>query len=378
MAASDLPASLDELLARHSNDERFIRAKLSQLSKPKLGQKPLSKEQVEEQTVRLTTEMRERHSAERLELESRIASALTTAPIIDEHSRVESFSKCDNVTVDESTAAINVTVRETGTTPIPVTAAAAAAAGSLSHGTGIPSPLPSSVVSPGSTGTRAERRRQKKAADARARLDEDIVATSSPSSMSAKELELEQLRIQLEPLGLGVKPVAADGNCLYRAVSDQLTQLAACGAAKSSSAPDHLALRHAAAEHIRLHPAEFGPFLPYEPQDAFPEGVNPDEKAVQAAVDRYCARMARSGIWGGHPELRALATFLLTPIVVHEAGAPAQTLLPITDAELKTGSTNGMNGTSLFGGSALQLSFHRHYYALGEHYNSVVQLVSGR
>ena len=80
--------------------------------------------------------------------------------------------------------------------------------------------------------------------------------------------------------------------------------------------------------------------------------------------------MARPGVWGGHPELRALATALLTPIIVHEAGAPPLVIAPITDEHLRSGIQASGPASSTSAG--LQLSFHRHYYALGEHYNSVV------
>jgi OTU domain-containing protein 6 len=170
----------------------------------------------------------------------------------------------------------------------------------------------------------------KKYEAARAADDEDDAAAASAaaSGPSAKEVELARLHAQLAPLGLAVRPVAADGNCLFRAVSDQLSllQVRTTAAAATATPPDHAGLRRRAAEHIRLHPADFGPFLPYETGDGYPEGETPPPAAVRAAVDAYCARMSRPGVWGGHPELRALATALLTPIVIHEAGAP-----PVTD-----------------------------------------------
>ena len=202
-------------------------------------------------------------------------------------------------------------------------------------------------------------------------------ASQAAGAPSAKEIERARMRAQLTPLGLVVRDIAADGNCLFRAVSDQLAaQLlrersgAASPFAATPLPPDHLTLRRRATEHIRLHPVDFGPFLPYEPQDGFPEGEHPAPSAVRAAVDSYCARMARPGIWGGHPELRALATVLLTPIVVHEADAPPQTIMPMTDEDVRAGGRASGVGA---GEGSLMLSYHRHYYALGEHYNSVVK-----
>jgi len=66
----------------HKNDERFLNAKVSQLSKPKLGQKPLSKEDIAERSALMTQEMRDRHRVELSELEERLAASasVTSAP----------------------------------------------------------------------------------------------------------------------------------------------------------------------------------------------------------------------------------------------------------------------------------------------------------
>lgn len=196
-----------------------------------------------------------------------------------------------------------------------------------------------------------------------------------------------------------------------QAVSDQLLLISAAAAApggKPAGVPDHVTLRRRAAEHIRAHASEFAPFLPYEPGDGYPEGEHPDPAAVAAAVGRYCARMGGSSTWGGHPELRALSCVLGLPLQVFQAGAPSYTITP--DAEGVDGGGRGAGGagagagaprragggddseqllgrgeqpgggrSALFGDPSLRLrlSFHRSYYALGEHYNSVVAKGAG-
>ena len=64
--------------------------------------------------------------------------------------------------------------------------------------------------------------------------------------------------------------------------------------------------------------------------------------------------------WGGQLELQALTQILKAPITVHEAGKE-----PVL---MGAGGEGGGGG----GAAALQLSYHRHAYSLGEHYNSVV------
>jgi len=89
---------------------------------------------------------------------------------------------------------------------------------------------------------------------------------------------------------------------------------------------------------------------------------------VRAAVARYAARLASTAQWGGHPELRALACTLGRPIVVYQAGAAPWQMAPDADAMLVAGRTGTGGGVV----APLRLSFHKFYYGLGEHYNSVV------
>jgi OTU domain-containing protein 6 len=63
-------------------------------------------------------------------------------------------------------------------------------------------------------------------------------------------------------------------------------------------------------------------------------------------------RVRSSNEWGGHLELRALSEGLNKCIVVYSANQPVLVL--------------GEEG------DAIRLSYHLHYYSLGEHYNQVV------
>lgn len=145
--------------------------------------------------------------------------------------------------------------------------------------------------------------------------------------------------------------------------------------AGGDSGGDYLSLRRRAATYIRLHALEFAPFLPYEPADGYPEDEPNNETKVKAAVDKYCQRLSSTSAWGGHPELRALASTLGVPIMVYQAEGDAWRLAPDNeegegDAMVKGGG--GLKRRGDDGEGVLRLSFHRHYYALGEHYNSVI------
>jgi OTU domain-containing protein 6 len=96
-----------------------------------------------------------------------------------------------------------------------------------------------------------------------------------------------------------------------------------------------------AADHIRKNAQEFAPFL----------GLDPEEDEFRS----YCSKVASDSLaeWGGQLEIRALTECLQREVRVYSANAPLLTM----------GDSNGL--------PPLRLAFHRHYYALGEHYNSV-------
>ena len=91
---------------------------------------------------------------------------------------------------------------------------------------------------------------------------------------------------------------------------------------------------------MRGHAEEFAPFLGYEPGDQ-------DYLA-------YCDKVESvvSAEWGGQLELKALSHVLGLPIYVYDG-----------TSIIKMGDD--------LGADPLRLSYHRFYYALGEHYNSV-------
>ena len=212
--------------------------------------------------------------------------------------------------------------------------------------------------------SRKERRLAKQAMwDAeQARADARAAASSAPASASsAKEEEMRALLEQLTPLGLCISAIPADGNCLFRAVADQLQlQLQqADGAPVSAALTEHRALRARAQEFIRTYWEDFAPFLPYEAADGYAAAERAGDP--RSAVIRYCERMTSSNAWGGHPEIRALANVLGCSVVVFRAGAkPLQ-----FDPKGEERSVSGIGGRR-----QLRISFHAHQLSAGEHYNS--------
>ena len=126
----------------------------------------------------------------------------------------------------------------------------------------------------------------------------------------------------------------------HRAIADQLTFTRTDG-----DIHDHYSLRRLASTYIRNNADEFSPFLGFEKTDR--------------EFSMYCDRVASEveAEWGGELELKALSCALQRTILIYSKDSP----------------TLCMNNSS---NSAvpLRVTYHKHYFSLGEHYNSVQQL----
>jgi len=163
---------------------------------------------------------------------------------------------------------------------------------------------------------------------------------------SAREMELSQIReLYLADAQLEVNEVTADGNCLYRAVAEQLNR----SSDQSGGKKDYGDMRRLCAEALSSNQEEYAPFAELDD--------------VISTFDGYIEKVRSSSEWGGHLELRALAVELKRTIVVYSADAPPLEII-------------GSGGSKEEGGEedVIRLSFHRNYYALGEHYNCVVSV----
>ena len=189
-------------------------------------------------------------------------------------------------------------------------------------------------------GGKKKSKAQKKEEAERAR-EQRIADAHAGAGPSERLVEMEKLDAQLKPLGLVIHEIPADGHCLYRSLAHQLQLRAADNDGGGGAAEDHLSCRREIAAHIRSHPNDFVPFL-----------------AESGATDlaAYCETIESSNEWGGQLEITALAHSRKACITVFSADAPPL----LTGEEYKA-----------LGGPCIELAYHRHYYGLGEHYNSV-------
>lgn len=169
---------------------------------------------------------------------------------------------------------------------------------------------------------------KKKAELEKGRKEAELEAASM---VNHKEIENKNINEKLIPLNLGIEIITADGHCLYNSISDQLK-------IRKNIDKDYKELREIAGTYMRNNSDDFIPFVFLEEDNTF---------------DDYCNKVINTATWGGQLEIVAISKSLKIPINVVQADTP---LVKIGDE---------------FEGSPLYLSYHRHAYGLGEHYNSL-------
>jgi OTU domain-containing protein 6 len=196
---------------------------------------------------------------------------------------------------------------------------------------------------------REKQKEQERQKDAAIRAELETVTQSGPS---ARDAEMAAIQAQLEPLGLCIATIPADGHCLYRAVQAQLLSASLTTTDTDTTVVDDdlvWQMRETCANAILDQGHDLEAFL------EFTDNV-PD---LQTYVNRV---RTRADCWGGHVELRALSTALQRPIHVYQAAGGC---LVIDDSHGNASSSSNVV-------EPIRLSYHLRYYSLGEHYNQVI------
>jgi len=137
--------------------------------------------------------------------------------------------------------------------------------------------------------------------------------------------DFEKFEVQLAKLALKIKDVAGDGNCLFRAVADQI----------DNAQQRYDEYRQKTVNFVEKNKAMFEPFVDDEDGMTF---------------QQYCKNMRNNGEWAGHIELQAASLAFGVNIIIHQLNAPRWEVINHTGKGVKT----------------IQLSYHD-----GEHYCSV-------
>eukprot|EP01117_Protostelium_nocturnum_P006675 TRINITY_DN2402_c0_g1_i1.p1 TRINITY_DN2402_c0_g1~~TRINITY_DN2402_c0_g1_i1.p1 ORF type:complete len:549 (-),score=198.23 TRINITY_DN2402_c0_g1_i1:24-1670(-) len=139
---------------------------------------------------------------------------------------------------------------------------------------------------------------------------------------SSWKSDFQKFQEQVSLHGLFIKDVTGDGNCLFRAVSDQI----------EGHPNSHDDIRQRTVDCIEENREMFEPFI----EDDVP-------------FDKYCIDMRKNGEWGGHLELQAMSLICAVNITVHQLDSPRWEI-------------NNFGPTA----RSIHLSYHR-----GDHYASV-------
>lgn len=198
--------------------------------------------------------------------------------------------------------------------------------------------------------SKAKQRRDRRAQQEAER--EQRIQAEQSDIVSDRMVENEKLEKKLKPLGLTVSEIKPDGHCLYRAVEDQLALLSG-----GASPYTYQELREMAAEYMREHASDF---LPFFLSENLVEG-DPDESLTQK-FENYCEEVESTAIWGGQLELGALTHCLKRHIMIFSGSFP----------DVEMGKEYKSQGIADSSDSSIMLSYHKHAFGLGEHYNSLV------
>lgn len=193
--------------------------------------------------------------------------------------------------------------------------------------------------------TKSAKRKEKRAQQELAR--EQRIQEEQSNIVSDKMVENEKLEKKLVPLGLVINEIKPDGHCLYRAVEDQLKVKS-----KSSSFYTFQELRKMVADYMRKNSSDFLPFFLSE------SGTDGDGD-FDERFESYCNEVESTAAWGGQLELGALTHCLKKHIMIFSGSFPDVEM----GKEYKVGDCLD---------TSIVLSYHKHAFGLGEHYNSVV------
>ena len=188
-------------------------------------------------------------------------------------------------------------------------------------------------------------RRKREKAREKERQREQQIAEENANAVSPRDTENEIILEKLRPLQLTIKEVPADGNCLYSAVG------ACC-----NDGVGYTEMRSLAADTLLEKEEQFAAFCEYS--DDVPD------------FQGYCQNVRNSSDWGGHLELRALACALNRPVLVYSASTDKPLVIQPRDGE-NVDAESEMDDPAT---DPIRVSYHLHYYALGEHYNQVVSI----
>ncbi|KAJ2356583.1 OTU protein [Coemansia erecta] len=192
---------------------------------------------------------------------------------------------------------------------------------------------------PGGKKSKAKQRQQRKAEELR-RMQEEAECEAE-DMVDVAAVETEAIEKLVAGHSLAIQQIRPDGHCLYSAFADQVSTY-------HDQPVSYAQMRQRAAEYMRNHSDDFIPFMAHDNGDMF----STDD------FEQHCDDVERTATWGGQQEITALSHALQLPVHIYQSGMPV----------LRIGEDAYAAQTPI------NLSYHRHAYGLGEHYNSLRKL----
>jgi OTU domain-containing protein 6 len=182
--------------------------------------------------------------------------------------------------------------------------------------------------------------RQKARLARRAAEQETQAAQAAEEAAKLPDLrtqEIANMQNHFEELGFTELSIRPDGHCMFSAVA-QLIPDATSHQLKGEvdGLLPYQAVRAKAARFISEHPTEFEPFL-------------------EEPIDQYTKKIQNTAEWGGQLELQAIARAYGIEINVLQADGRVERIESGSDSET----------------DAIWLTYYRHSFGLGEHYNAL-------
>ncbi|KAF9361306.1 hypothetical protein BGX34_007219 [Mortierella sp. NVP85] len=313
-ASLEARETLEELRARHKKEQRELTAKVTALKKTATKGDKKKKKEVNEEIAQLEHAQRLQHEREEKEWSSLQGNSATSSS----SSRVDVASTPPQEIDDEDDF-------------IPI-----------DHLTIEPTPRSQQQQQQQQQASGARKpNRQKARRDRKAQTIRDMqdqAEKEAAGQVNMNEIERKAIEELAQALAVTIQDITADGHCLYNAISDQLLQHYNIEATVKE-------LRRDTAEYMREHADDFLPFLTNKQGDM----MSSEDFA------EYCGDLESTAVWGGQPELLALSRVHKVPIWVVQMGSP----------------TVKLSADAYPAKSPLMVSYHRHMYGLGEHYNSL-------
>lgn len=189
--------------------------------------------------------------------------------------------------------------------------------------------------------------RQKIRLARRAAEQEAQVAQAAEEAANLPDLrkqEIAEMQKHFHRLSLQEIPIRPDGHCMYSAISMLLQNTASNEhESKTGDLLPYQAVRVEAARYISEHPTEFEPFL-------------------EEPIERYTNKIKNTAEWGGQLELQAIARAYGIDINVLQADGRIEKIESGHESEVEP----------------IWLTYYRHSFGLGEHYNALKKTIGER